>query len=127
MAIPAPVRPMYRRRQKQEDFVVFGPADQITEVGPITVHLRSGATKQETILGLGAIFYIGETACRYGYLTENTRALTTKAPATAAAEREDVEPEVAMPAGPVSLDADDFCPDDGTDWAAEYLEATEAA
>ncbi|MGO4383844.1 hypothetical protein [Specibacter sp. RAF43] len=125
MTIPAPTQPVYRRRQKQQDYVVFGPADLIHE-GEVTVHLKSGATKTETVKGVGAIFYVAETACRYGYLTENTRAVSVKASTTPAIQG-DVEPALAMPTGPVNLDADDFMPDDGTDGGAEYFEASEAA
>lgn len=108
MAFPAaPTVPVYRKT-KQGDFVIFGPSDQI-QIGPVTVHLKSGATKKTHILSVGAVFDVESGPCRYGYQTVAVSEVANTVAAFGTSKL--TEPSTAK----INLDASDFMPDSAFD------------
>lgn len=115
MSFPAPTVPVYRKRQKQNDFVVMGPAD-VMEPGPITVHLKSRKTKRENIRSVGSIFIVDGVQMRYGYLDHKLDSTTP------AVQRPQSTAEPAFTAqSTYTPNPDDFAPDDGSDFNPDFI------
>lgn len=95
MPYPAPTVPGYRKT-KSGAFAVFGPASLVAE-GLTEITLKSGKTKQEMIRGLGAIFDVKGTPCRYGYLTASTATPATSTPTSQPTVKIDLSAESFMP------------------------------
>ncbi len=56
------------RKNKRDNWVVCGPTSLVKPDATVTVHLRSGKTKQETISKVGRAFERDGVQCVYGYL-----------------------------------------------------------
>lgn len=60
------------RKTKTGEWVAFGPVDKLTPGRTITVTLRSGQTKQETVERVGKPFAVNGRIMAYGYLRKTT-------------------------------------------------------
>lgn len=102
----APASPVYKRRRKQEDWVILGRVDQMHE-GELPVTLNGGRIKTVLIKGLGRPFDVEGVQCQYGYLSdpdERTPATQQEGHGSQPAEQKGQGKEA-------SADADDFLPD----------------